>query len=392
MNILFIEPFFSGSHKSWLTQLQRHSSHRIEILSMEGKFWKWRMYGASYTMAEALALYEGQADVVIASDMIDLAAFAGIARRDLARLGNPKLGMYFHENQFAYPWQEQSEDRQMNRDVHYGMANYTSALAADFVLFNSAHNRETFLAGAAQVLARMPDYKHGGTIEAIQGKSAILPIGIEPPRRLGPEERAAFRKEKGIPLEVPVLLWNHRLEHDKNPEAFFRALVRLKAEGVAFKVLLLGDLTPQTEEAYGSWLEDLGDCIAVRGHQRAETYHKCLNIGDVAFVTSLHDFFGISVMEAVACGCRPLLPRRLTYPELYDASANPELFYGDDEEGYGLLRDLLLGWGKEEGADDGAGREGKDYSALAAPYLWENLIGTCDRLLGGQTPLQFNDF
>jgi hypothetical protein len=32
--------------------------------------------------------------------------------------------------------------------------------------------------------------------------------------------------------------------------------------------------------------------------------------------TARHEFFGIGVVEAIACGCLPWLPDRLSYPEL----------------------------------------------------------------------------
>ena len=36
--------------------------------------------------------------------------------------------------------------------------------------------------------------------------------------------------------------------------------------------------------------------------------------------TADHEFFGISVVEAIAAGAYPLLPRRLAYPEILNAS------------------------------------------------------------------------
>ncbi len=37
---------------------------------------------------------------------------------------------------------------------------------------------------------------------------------------------------------------------------------------------------------------------------------------DVVVSTALHEFFGIGVVEAIAAGAFPLLPRRLAYPEV----------------------------------------------------------------------------
>jgi glycosyltransferase involved in cell wall biosynthesis len=53
------------------------------------------------------------------------------------------------------------------------------------------------------------------------------------------------------------------------------------------------------------WLESYAD------------YQRLLGQSDVFISTAQHEFFGIAVMEGVAAGCRPLLPRSLVYPELF---------------------------------------------------------------------------
>ena len=37
-------------------------------------------------------------------------------------------------------------------------------------------------------------------------------------------------------------------------------------------------------------------------------------------------------MEAVYCNVHPLLPNRLTYPELFNRKRNTHLFYSDEED------------------------------------------------------------
>ena len=47
--------------------------------------------------------------------------------------------------------------------------------------------------------------------------------------------------------------------------------------------------------------------------------------GDVVVSTANHEFYGMAVLEAVRAGCRPLVPDRLAYRELFA----PEFRYED---------------------------------------------------------------
>ena len=61
----------------------------------------------------------------------------------------------------------------------------------------------------------------------------MLPLGIRVP---GPGERPETRGDG-----PPLILWNHRWEHDKAPEVFFRVLERLAAAGARFRVAVAGE-------------------------------------------------------------------------------------------------------------------------------------------------------
>ena len=68
MNILYVEPYYSGSHKSWIDQYSNVSSHSIKILSLPGNKWKWRIHGGAITLAEKLNSKNFCLDLIICSD------------------------------------------------------------------------------------------------------------------------------------------------------------------------------------------------------------------------------------------------------------------------------------------------------------------------------------
>jgi len=353
--ILLVEPFFSGSHRSWALQFQKNSSHNIEILSLPGKFWKWRMYGGAYTLAEAYLKLDYEPDIILATDMIDLSTFVALIRH---KLNHTKVYLYFHENQLEYPWQEDGEDKKQNRDVHYGFMNYTSALVADKVLFNSHHNMNSFYGHMRRLLKAMPDCRHK-TVDGLYDKSEVLPIGIH-------LKHHDVKIDLPYQGQAPLILWNHRWEFDKNPDDFFKALIELREEGLDFKLALLGEVYENAPESLIHAMDYFKDDILITGFMTKETYSSWLQASDILPVTSYHDFFGISVMEAIYMDTYPLLPNRLTYPDLYDIKSHPEIFYETYEEFVIKLRQAITT------------KNRKSYRHMCLAYDWDTIIKTYD--------------
>ncbi len=364
MRICLLEPYFGGSHRRWAEGLKAHSRHEIEILDLPARHWKWRMHGAAVSFAGKFADLGETFDLVLANDMMDVAAFAGI----LARGGRTsRIVTYFHENQLTYPLSERERGRGDRNDLRYGFINYTTALASNLVLFNSDFHREAFLAALPGMLAHFPDFRNSETLEGIEARSRTLHLGMD----LGELDRYRNGKDTRDERQKPLILWNHRWEYDKRPERFLDILYALQAKGHAFDVALLGARGPKSRGLLREARERLGPMIVTDSPAESSAdYAAWLWRSDILLVTSIQDFFGGSVVEAAYCGSHPVLPRGLAYGEHFGDDA---LFYSKEEEALERLEYLLL---------SGAWRQPFATGRKLARYDWMNCIETYDTVLG----------
>ena len=119
--------------------------------------------------------------------------------------------------------------------------------------------------------------------------------------------------------EVKTIVWNHRWEHDKNPEEFFTTLYRFQDNGIDFKLRMLGQTFTNQPACFDEARERLASNIVHWGYvDDLQDYFFMLAESDVVVSTALHEFFGIAVLEAVRAGCVPVLPKRLAYPEIFE--------------------------------------------------------------------------
>lgn len=322
MQIALLEPFMTGSHSAWARQYAAHSRHHVEIFGLDGKYWKWRMHGGAVSLARQFLKQRSNPDLLLATDMLDLTTFLSLTR---AVTSSVPCALYCHENQLSYPWSPDDSDPALQRDAHYCFINYTSALSADRVYFNSDYHRRDFLSELPTFLKTFPDCRELDTVPMIAEKSRTLPLGLDLKKLDSLKPDTDLRRTTGA---VPLILWNHRWEYDKNPEEFFRALFVLQERGVAFQLAVLGESYRKQPTIFSEAQSRLASHIVHWGyvHSYAD-YVSWLWHADILPVTSIHDFFGISVVEALYCGCTPLLPERLAYPEHVSPQEFAEVYY-----------------------------------------------------------------
>ena len=317
LRILALEPYYGGSHQAFLDGWMAHSGHQFTLLTLPAFHWKWRMRHAAITLAHQInqQAAEGQQwDLVFASDMLNLAELRGLVTDEVARL--PSV-LYFHENQLTYPAQQPRE-----WDYHFAFSNFVSGLSASQSWFNSSFHRLDFLSALADFLQRMPDHQPLEQVARIEANSQVQWPGVDlPPRSL--EERADG------PLRI---CWAARWEHDKAPGILQQALLQLVQQGVEFRISVLGESFRNSPEEFDQMRSQLAERIDQWGFlpSRAD-YQQALAAADVFVSTAAHEFFGISVVEAIAAGAYPLVPRRLAYPDVLTLDDHPEreIFFYD---------------------------------------------------------------
>lgn len=316
MNVFAIEPFYSGSHKAWIDQLKSFTSLNIQLFTLPGKHWKWRMEGSAIHFAETLNKLD-KPDGILVTDMFNLALF-----KSLYTFKDVPIILYMHENQLSYPWSPNDPDLILKRDVHYGFINYTSCLCADQIVFNSAYHQTSFISACRKMLRALPDKKHADLVNKIDAKSSVIPLGFD----------FKFMDECKVESknDVPIILWNHRWEYDKQPETFFETLYQLKKEKHKFKLIVLGEHTQTTPPIFGRINDMFQEELLHFGFAPSkEEYYRWLWLSDILPVCNIQDFFGISIIEAVYCDCLALLPQQLAYPEHFDPAQFPDVYYDE---------------------------------------------------------------
>ncbi len=193
--------------------------------------------------------------------------------------------------------------------------------------------------------------------------------GIEPIR---------YKREK---QKKPMrILWAARWEHDKGPDVFFEAMKLLKEKNIDFRLNVIGETFREMPEIFNQAKSELADKIDIWGYQNSrEKYEKALAASDIFVSTANHEFFGITALEAVSAGLYPLLPKRLSYPEVFHLEHNENKFFYEGNAD-SLVKKLELLSGKYY-SDDTINGFRAELEHVVRGFEWQNRIEDFDSSL-----------
>lgn len=391
MHILYLNPYHTGSHKATAEGYCAHSRLTITLLTLppDGG-WRWRMRGAALTFARMVHEQHIQPDLIFTTDMLDLATFRALTR-DIYPPVIPAV-VYFFENQLTYPLPEQRK-----RDLSFAWTNYTTMLAADCILFNSDFHRRWFYEELPDLPGRYHDYKELHLIDELAARSQVLPTGIDL-RRLddaclnrnkrnewtdgeteehcstGTGQVAMPGAESGTSEQhIPTIIWLSRWDYDKQPQFFFDALEAVEARGGSFRLIVAGEAVDPKDETFLAAHTRWKHRIVHWGYPDSPAaYSMLLHQADIVVSTAIQETLGIGILEALYCGCIPLLPHRLVYPDLIPVAYHSDCLYNTFEELVHKLYRILLRC---------AELHQYDWRSIAAPYDWSLLAPRYDDML-----------
>lgn len=358
---LMLSAYDAESHKYWRKGIEKGLSDiDWTVLSLPARFFSWRIRGNPISFISQYSKELTQKyDFMLVTSMVDLATLKGLVP---SLSGVPSL-VYFHENQFEYPKSERQKSA-----LEAQMVNLYAAMAADHIIFNSEFNQKTFFDGCDQLMNKLPDFTLSDLSSRFQLKSSIIPVPIAD---------QLFKRVHDQPLlDSPIkILWNHRWEYDKGPKRLLLFLTQLKAVGVSFEINIVGEQFRNVPVEFKQIQSEFSQELTTFGYvSSVEDYHKLMSRCDIVLSTSIHEFQGIAVMEAVAAGCIPIVPNRLSYREYIGPTYCYEGYMDSPEKEAASAVNMLLDILKSQ-------IKASSISAMLQQYSWSELIGSYRRAI-----------
>ncbi|MFQ5517984.1 MAG: glycosyltransferase, partial [Acidimicrobiia bacterium] len=174
--------------------------------------------------------------------------------------------------------------------------------------------------------------------------------------------------------DPPLILWNHRWDPDKDPAAFLESMTRLAATGARFGIALTGERFVQQRPGHDDAIDALGDLVVVDGYLDRRDYLDVLGRSTIVMSSAHQEFFGVSVVEAMAAGAVPILPHRLVYSERVPSDCVTRTLYRTQDEAVDLLIAAVEG-GEETRS------LGTRLAATVRDYDWSVVAPSYDRWL-----------
>lgn len=144
----------------------------------------------------------------------------------------------------------------------------------------------------------------------------VIPNAVDPAFHiLSAENKTAFLRDHNLPEHSTYLLNVGSNHPRKNVFSILKALKQLRDEGLVFHFLKAGaDFTPEQKQFLE--VENLTQNVIYLGQPTKDELINIYNVADILVSPSLYEGFGITILEAMACGTPVITSNTTSLPEV----------------------------------------------------------------------------
>ena len=147
------------------------------------------------------------------------------------------------------------------------------------------------------------------------------------------QDQAAARQITGV-QGTPAFIWVGRLDNNKDPLTILKAFYPYSLQHPRARLYLLyqaEDLLPQVQDFIGH--HSLSGQVALVGKRPYEEMQAWYNSADYYISTSHAESYGFSLVEAMACGCTPIVTHIPSFRAITGSNKQARLFTPGDAQG-----------------------------------------------------------
>jgi hypothetical protein len=127
--------------------------------------------------------------------------------------------------------------------------------------------------------------------------------------RASKDERHRVREERGVSVDVPLIVFAGRICEQKRPMLLAEILKGVHDRGLDFRALIIGDgeLKHQFEKLIGDY--QLTDSVQMLGSLAHRHWLEIIAAADVLLMPSEYEGISVALLEAIASGCVPVVAK-----------------------------------------------------------------------------------